>query len=241
MIDLNFEKRLPLFTLRVDFQVDTITAILWGESGAGKTSILDCIAGLASPDKGRIVLNNTTVFSTDQGIDLPPRARKVGYVFQDYALFPHLNAEENIALVLPKQERTHAIEYLERFGIAHLRKRKPTIFSGGERQRLALARALATKPRVLLLDEPFSALDKATRENTYREFLSLREELRMSVILVTHSRTEARTLGHRMIELRDGETMPMVESSYIERLPSRDGDVTGKDTSDTTAVVSGQR
>ncbi|HUW70337.1 MAG TPA: ATP-binding cassette domain-containing protein [bacterium] len=211
MIDACFEKRLPLFTLRAEFTVDTVTAILWGESGAGKTSILDCIAGLVRPDGGHISLNGTTVYSSELGIDLPPQERRVGYVFQDYALFPHLNAEENVALALPAHERSRAMEYLERFGIAHLRKSRPPMLSGGERQRLALARALATKPRVLLLDEPFSALDKSTKEATYREFLSLRDELRMSVILVTHSRLEAETLGHSIIELRDGQTVPMVD------------------------------
>lgn len=211
MIQADFEKRLPLFTVRVALAVDAVTAILWGESGSGKTSILDCIAGLVTPDSGHIALNGTTVYSSELGINLPPRERRVGYVFQDYALFPHLNAEDNIALALPPRERARAMAYLERFGIAHLRKRRPPVLSGGERQRLALARALATRPRVLLLDEPFSALDKASKEGTYREFLSLRDELGMSVILVTHSRQEAEALGNTIIELRDGETNPMLD------------------------------
>ncbi len=212
MIEARFHKRLPLFTLRAEFKVESLTAILWGESGAGKTTILDCIAGIGRPDGGSIVLNGKTVYSSELGIDLPPRERRVGYVFQDYALFPHLNAEENVALALPTAERSRALEFLERFGIAHLRKTRPSLLSGGERQRLALARALAIRPVVLLLDEPFSALDRATREKTYREFLALREELGMSVLLVTHSREEAATLGHSVLEIRDGETLPMVDS-----------------------------
>lgn len=206
MIEARFEKRLPLFTLRVDLVVEKITAILWGESGAGKTAILDCLAGLTAPDSGRIILDGKTVFSSELGVNLPPQERHVGYVFQDYALFPHLSAEENIAIVLPAGEKARARGYLSRFGLERLAKSKPAQLSGGERQRLAIARALATEPRVLLLDEPFSALDKRTREETYREFLSLREELAMSVILVTHSRNEAELLGHRIIELKDGET-----------------------------------
>ena len=206
MIEARFEKRLPLFTLRVDLAVEKITAILWGESGAGKTTILDCLAGLTAPDSGTIVLDGKTVFSSELGVNLPPQERHVGYVFQDYALFPHLSAEENIAIVLPGGEKARARGYLARFGLERLAKRKPVQLSGGERQRLAIARALATEPRVLLLDEPFSALDKRTREETYREFLSLREELAMSVILVTHSRNEAELLGQRIIELKDGET-----------------------------------
>lgn len=206
MIEARFEKRLPLFTLRVELVVEKITAILWGESGAGKTTILDCLAGLTAPDSGTIVLDGKTVFSSELGVNLPPQERHVGYVFQDYALFPHLSAQENIAIVLPAGEKARARGYLARFGLERLAKSKPAQLSGGERQRLAIARALATGPRVLLLDEPFSALDKRTREETYREFLSLREELAMSVILVTHSRNEAELLGHRIIELKDGET-----------------------------------
>ena len=212
MIEVRFRKRLPFFTLLAEFAVETTTAILWGESGAGKTTILDCVAGLAAPDCGRIELDGVTVYSSERKINLPPRERRVGYVFQDYALFPHLNAEENVALALPSRERFRALEYLERFGIAHLRKERPPLLSGGERQRLALARAIAIKPRVLLLDEPFSALDRSTRETMYREFLALRDELGITVLLVTHSLEEARILGHRVIELRDGATLPMIQS-----------------------------
>lgn len=204
MIRARFVKRLPRFEIDVDFEVDSITAILWGESGAGKTTILECIAGLSRPDRGEIRLEDRIVFSSEQGIDLPPQARRVGYVFQDYALFPHLDAEDNVALALPHRDRRRAFEYLERFGIAHLAKRKPGVLSGGERQRLAMARALAIEPRLLLLDEPFSALDRATREEMYAEFLRMRERLGMSVILVTHNRNEAELLGQRILELREG-------------------------------------
>lgn len=185
----------------------TMTAILWGESGAGKTTVLNCIAGLSSPDRGEILVEGKTVFSSVRRISLPPRERNVGFVFQSYALFPHLTAEENVALAMPRSDRRHAVEYLERFHISRMRHAKPPFLSGGERQRLALARALATKPRLLLLDEPFSALDRRTREETHREFLALRDQLSMSVILVTHDRGEAELLGHRIYELRDGEVL----------------------------------
>lgn len=204
MIAARFEKRLPLFTLRVDFSVEGTTAILWGDSGAGKTTILECISGLARPDRGEIVLEGRTVFSSELGTDLPPRERRVGYVFQDYALFPHLTAEENLRLALPRGDRRKAGEYLERFGLSGLAGRKPGLLSGGERQRLALARALAIEPRLLLLDEPFSALDRATREVMYREFLALRVRLDMSVILVTHNRAEAELLGDKIFGLSEG-------------------------------------
>jgi molybdate transport system ATP-binding protein len=185
----------------------SMTAILWGESGAGKTTILDCIAGLTRPERGEISLEGRTVFSSSRGICLPPRQRRVGFVFQSYALFPHLTAEENIAFALARGERQQAAALLKRFRLEHLARRKPPLLSGGERQRLALARALAAKPRVLLMDEPFSALDRRTREETHGEFLALRDELDMSVILVTHDREEARLLGHRIYEIHDGEVV----------------------------------
>jgi molybdate transport system ATP-binding protein len=140
-------------------------------------------------------------------VDLPPQRRGIGFVFQHYALFPHLSALENVAFALPKARKAEARDYLERFGIARLAGRRPPTLSGGERQRLALARALATEPRVLLLDEPFSALDRRTKEEMYREFLKLREELTMSVILVSHDRREAELLGERLIEVVDGAAL----------------------------------
>ena len=205
---INFEKELPLFTLRAALLVETgTTAVLWGESGAGKTTILDCIAGLARPERGEITLEGRTVFSSLRGVCLPPQERQVGFVFQSYALFPHLSAEDNVAFALPRAGRKEARALLERFHLGHLRAQKPPLLSGGERQRLALARALAGQPRLLLLDEPFSALDRRTRVETHREFLSLREELAMSVILVTHDRAEAELLGNRLYEVRDGAVL----------------------------------
>ncbi len=208
MVLINFEKRLPLFTLKAALMLERrMTAILWGESGAGKTTLLECVAGLTDPERGEIVVEGRTLFSSARRVRLPPQQREVGLVFQSYALFPHLTAEENVAFALPRGERGRAAGYLERFGIGHLGRRRPSLLSGGERQRLALARALALKPKLLLLDEPFSALDRRTREETQGEFLSLRDELDMSVILVTHDRAEAELLGHRTYELRDGEIL----------------------------------
>ena len=206
MILANFEKQLPRFVLRAAFMVEgTETAILWGPSGAGKTTVLSCIAGLVDPDHGEIHVEGRTVFAADKGIRVPPHERKVGLVFQTLALFPHMSALENVAFAMPRAERGGARELLERFRLVHLADRRPTQLSGGERQRLALARALGARPRALLLDEPFSALDRRTREETYREFLQLRKTIDMGVILVTHDRPEAELLGTRMYELRDGE------------------------------------
>lgn len=205
MIRARFELGAEGFLLRADIASDAPTTVLLGESGAGKTSILDCLAGLRRPDSGLIELDGRLLFSSARGVDLPPRERRIGYVFQDYALFPHLTAEGNVALALPRGRKSEALARLERFGLGAVRARRPGQLSGGERQRLALARALAAEPRLLLLDEPFSALDRATREATYREFLALRAELGFRALLVTHSEAEARLLGQTFIRIREGE------------------------------------
>ncbi len=206
MILVNFEKQLSAFLLRAAFMIEgRETAILWGPSGAGKTTVLNCIAGLTDPDRGEIQVEGRTVFSPEKQIRLAPRERNVGFVFQSFALFPHMTARENIAFAMPRGEKKGAGELLERFRLAPLANRRPAELSGGERQRLALARALAIRPRVLLLDEPFNALDRRTRDEMYREFLALRGGIDMSVILVTHDRSEAELLGTRIYEIRDGE------------------------------------
>jgi len=205
MILVNFEKQLPSFLLKAAVMIEgRETAILWGPSGAGKSTILNCIAGLTDPDRGEIHVEGKTVFSPEKGISLPPQQRKVGFVFQNFALFPHMTAEENVAFAMPRAERGEAKGFLERFRLAPLARRKPAELSGGERQRLALARVLAIRPKVLLLDEPFNSLDRRTRDETYREFLDLRAAIDMSVILVTHDRSEAELLGTRIYELVDG-------------------------------------
>ena len=205
MIAVNFEKQFPGIHIRARFTVpDHSTTVLWGESGAGKTTILKCITGIARPDSGRIAVGDKTVFDSAGKIDKPPRNRGVGMVFQHYALFPHLSALDNVALALPGSDRKLALAWLERLGIGHLAGRRPSTLSGGERQRLALARSLAVRPAALLLDEPFSALDRRTKTDVYREFLALRGELAMSVILVSHDRAEAEMLGDRILEVEDG-------------------------------------
>ncbi len=202
---VNFEKELPGKTIRAAFMVEPgTTLVLRGESGMGKTTILNCIAGLARADRGEISLEGSVVFSASGRVDIPPRERRIGYVFQHYALFPHLSALDNVSLSMPKAEKEEAMAFLERFGLGRQADRRPGSLSGGERQRLALARALAVHPRLLLLDEPFGALDRKTREATYREFLALRRDIDTAAILVSHDRAEAVLLGDRIIEMIDG-------------------------------------
>ena len=208
MITVDFEKDFPGIHIRACFTVpDHGTTVLWGESGAGKSTILKCITGIARPDSGYIKIGSRTAFDSEDGIDEPPRRRGVGLVFQHYALFPHLSALDNVALALPGSDRKLALSWLERLGIGHVADRRPSTLSGGERQRLALSRSLAVRPAALLLDEPFSALDRRTKTDVYKEFQILRAELEMSVILVSHDRAEAELLGDRILEVVDGRAV----------------------------------
>lgn len=184
---------------------------LVGPSGSGKTSILRAVAGLLRAKHGHIECNGATWFDAKKGINLTPQERRVGFVFQNYALFPHLNALANVmeAMVdlpiLDRRRRAH--DLLARVHLSGLERRLPDELSGGQQQRVAVARALARKPNVLLLDEPFSAVDRATRERLYKELAELRHELSMPVILVTHDLDEALTLADRMCVLSQGKTL----------------------------------
>lgn len=184
---------------------------LVGPSGSGKSTILRAIAGLLRVQSGFISCNGETWSDTAEKIALSPQLRRVGYVFQHYALFPHLTALANVmeALIeLPYPERVrHAQDLLARVHLAGFERRLPAELSGGQQQRVAVARALAREPNVLLLDEPFSAVDRSTRERLYRELAALRRELAMPVILVTHDLDEALMLADRMCVLHQGSTL----------------------------------
>lgn len=200
-------KRLPHFELSVDFEVGQEILALFGPSGAGKTMTLRMIAGLERPDDGEIRLDGRVLFSRDPQAWVPPRDRRCGFVFQDAALFPHLDVSGNVlfgARVPPAEARERLARMLDRFRIAHLARRYPAELSGGEVQRVALARALMSDPRVLLLDEPFSSLDADTRRAVQDEVIEAHESSRIPFIFVTHDLAEAERLGHRMILLRDG-------------------------------------
>ena len=184
---------------------------LVGPSGSGKTTILRCIAGLARPRSGRISCDPTLWLDTAVAVDLPPQQRRIGYVFQHYALFPHFSALDNIAAALahvpPAERRTRASELLALVHLKGLESRRPSELSGGQQQRVALARALARDPSVLLLDEPFAAVDQVTRRKLQRELARLRHRMSMPIILVTHDLEEARMLADRMCILHRGETL----------------------------------
>ncbi|HUG60878.1 MAG TPA: molybdenum ABC transporter ATP-binding protein [Methylomirabilota bacterium] len=195
--------------LDVSFRVEPGELMaLVGHSGSGKSTILRTIAGLWRPSQARVCVNGTTWLDTEAEVFLPPHARRVGIVFQSYALFPHMTAEANVAVAmdhLPASQRpSEARRLLALVNLAGLERRRPAELSGGQQQRVAVARALARKPQALLLDEPFSAVDRATREALYGEIAALRAHLNMPVILVTHDMDEARLLADRMVVIEHG-------------------------------------
>src|SRR5437867_12175094 len=174
-VSVAIEERLPGCTLDVRWEAEQSVIGLFGPSGAGKTLTLQCLAGLIRPDAGRIVVGDRVFFDAATGVDLPPQRRRIGYVFQGYALFPHLTVEENIGFGLSDRSRgeraRRSAEVIERLGLGGFERRYPRELSGGQRQRVALGRALAIDPALLLLDEPLSALDAPLRR-------TLRDELR---------------------------------------------------------------
>jgi molybdate transport system ATP-binding protein len=197
------------FQLDVAFALEKGITILFGPSGAGKTTLLDCIAGLTDPDQGQIATGARVMFDSEEGINLSPRERKIGYVFQDLALFPHLTVEANVAYGIgglkAEDRKRRLADSLESLGIADLSARRPAELSGGERQRVALARALVTQPSVLLLDEPLAALDMPVRMKIAEDLRKSIQSLPIPVLYVTHSRDEVFMLGERMLMLERGK------------------------------------
>ncbi len=197
------------FVIDVALEVPPGITVLFGPSGSGKSTTLAAIAGLLRPEVGRVALGDTAWFDAELGIDSPPELRSVSLVFQSLALFPHLTALENVEYGIdrrmPRAERVRrAREMLDRMKVPHVAARKPATFSGGEAQRVALARGFARKPRLVLLDEAFSALDRELRYELGADVRSMISELDVPAIVVTHHRMEARSLGDRAILLRNG-------------------------------------
>jgi molybdate transport system ATP-binding protein len=184
---------------------------LGGASGSGKTTTLRLIAGILTPDSGVISIGGKTYFDSAQNIDLSIQRRRVGFVFQDYALFPHLNAEQNISYGVKSSQKTErarkALEMLELFNIGHIGTRLPHEISGGEQQRVALARALASEPAIVLLDEPLSAVDVETRSILLDEIEAAQARTKIPFIYVTHNQSETERLGTQRIILSNGRVL----------------------------------
>jgi molybdate transport system ATP-binding protein len=205
------------FELRVALEVgEGETLALVGPSGAGKTTVLRAIAGAARPGSGRIALGDRVLFDRERRINLPPEARRVGYVFQEYALFPHMSVRENVAF----GGKARADELLERFRIGHLAKVRPSQLSGGERQRVGLARALASDPAILLFDEPLSALDTHTRAGVRGELQGILAELGLPALLVTHDFEDAAALADRVGVIVEGNIRQLGTAQDLVAAPS---------------------
>ncbi len=205
--------RTPLREIELDLELEArpgAPVALAGPSGAGKTSVLRVVAGLLHPDRGRVSVSGEPWTDTERGLSLPPERRGCGFVFQGYALFPHLRAWENVAYGLGHRRRAHrarAVELLDRFGIARLADAKPAQLSGGERQRVALARTVARRPRALLLDEPLAALDVQTRAGAARELSGAIAAAGVPTLIVTHDFAEAALLADRVAVLDRGKVV----------------------------------
>lgn len=205
---IDIEKKLPGFTLNVNEEFGNEIVGILGASGSGKTMLLNCIAGLVRPDKGKIIQDETVTYDHSKKINLPPRQRKIGYLFQRYALFPHMTVAENIAFGLSNEnqsERAGTIDQLlNRFHIGEIRSRYPSQISGGQQQRAALARAMASEPGILLLDEPFSALDSFLKNHMRKEMEIYLRDFQGTTLLVTHDLEEAYRLCDRILIIRQG-------------------------------------
>jgi ABC-type sulfate/molybdate transport systems ATPase subunit len=207
-------RELPGFTLDAAWESDAHVLALFGRSGAGKTLALRCLAGLERPDRGRIRIGGHVLFDSAAGVDVPVRRRRVGMVFQDYALFPHLTVAGNVLFgarsdANGRREDGDAREDTLREMLALCRleglaARRPRELSGGQRQRVALARALASRPEILLLDEPFAALDRETRGEVLGDLRAILDSTLVPTVLVTHDEREAKALGEEVVTLEAG-------------------------------------
>lgn len=210
MILVDIEKTLygskGTFKLEVSFEIHEKEFLaLFGNSGVGKTTILRIIAGLEKPDRGIVKIGDSIYFDSYKNINLPPQKRKVGFVFQNYALFPNMTVYENIAYVMDKEDKGKIYSLLEMFEIDGLKDRYPITLSGGQKQRVAFARALARQPEILLLDEPLSALDYNLRLNLQNELKNIHENYGLTTLLVSHDKAEIFKLADRVIFIENGK------------------------------------
>lgn len=202
MLNVQLKHSLTHFTLDVDFHVSNEIAVLFGPSGAGKTSILNSISGLLKIKDGTIQLNNRYFVKNGKTL-VPVHKRKIGYVFQDYALFSHRTVWQNIKYGMKNEQMTMGL--IKELGIEHLINKFPHQISGGEKQRTALIRALATEPELLLLDEPFSALDNRNKHQSYDQLLTIHQQWNMPIILVSHNEAEVNYLATKMLCIEEGK------------------------------------
>jgi molybdate transport system ATP-binding protein len=226
-LEVRIRKRFPnpegSFNLNVHFRALAGFTVVFGASGAGKTTLLDCIAGLTRPDEGRITVGGEVLYDSERKLNVAAWKRRIGYVHQDLALFPHLTAEKNIAYGLralsPSERRSRSKEILDAFQIGHVCDRRPAEISGGERQRVALARALVTQPRALLLDEPLTALDRPTKSALVNDLRQWNQDHRVPILFVTHNGDEVFALGDEVIMLDAGRIVAQGRPHEVMHAP----------------------
>ena len=224
LLNVNFEKRYPGMAIRASFSQKTAgygATALFGPSGCGKTTVLRTVAGLIRPDRGVITWGDESWTDTHQSIHVPPQRRNVGFLFQDYALFPHMTIADNIGYGLhdkPAVRKQKVGSIMERFRLSGMAERFPHMLSGGQQQRVALARAVIRKPRLLLLDEPLSALDANTRQSIRSELREMLVEAATPVLIVTHDPLEVMTLADRVLVMQGGD---ILQQGSVEDVFSR--------------------
>ena len=219
---VNIKKKLKGFSLEVSFETNGDYLGILGASGSGKSMTLKCIAGIETPDEGCIILNGKVLFDSKKKINLKPQERNVGYLFQNYALFPNMTVEENIGIGLkvPKAQKEKQVsEIIEKFQLQGLEKKYPRQLSGGQQQRVAIARCIIYKPDVLMLDEPFSALDSYLKEKLQREVLELLNYYDGEVLMVTHSRDEIYKFSKNISIIEKGKSILLGDTKEIFKNP----------------------
>lgn len=221
--EIDIEKNYPGFTLKVSCKISGSSMGILGSSGSGKTMTLRCIAGIEQPDRGRIVVNGRTLFDSEKGINLKPQERRIGYLFQNYALFPTMTVEENIGCGFREKDKAGkdamVREYIKRYQLEGLERRRPSQLSGGQQQRVALARMMMGKPDMILLDEPFSALDGPTKELLQKDMQDFLKEYTGDMLLVTHNRDEAFKFCQELMLISKGKTLVCGETREVFRSP----------------------
>ncbi len=256
VLEVRIKKKFPGFFLDVELSTQKEILTVFGPSGSGKTMTLKCIAGLIRPDEGYIRLNNRVLFDADKRIDLPPRRRKIGFVFQNYALFPHMTVNDNIAFGLRRQSRDDTMDeittLLEKMHIRELGRRYPAQLSSGQQQRVAIARALFHSPEILLLDEPFSALDAYRKEGLELELLNLQKTFDGDMVFVTHDVAQGYKIGSRIAVFDSGRIVQCDAKQRVIDAPVNctvarltgvknliDGTVAKIDTGNTWVIIAG--
>ena len=223
-LSVRLKHTLPGIALDLEFDAPPGVTVLFGRSGSGKTTVVNAVAGLLQPKAGRVAIDDRVLFDTDQGLWLPPHRRRLGYIFQEGRLFPHLTVRQNLSYgrwFAPRSaQRENPDRVIEMLGIGHLLNRRPAMLSGGEKQRVAIGRALLASPRLILADEPLAALDDARKAEILPYFERLRDEVSVPILYVTHSAAEVARLATSVVALQDGKVLRHGPASDVLADPS---------------------